>query len=154
MYIQALKNNYSAGTAYDRIAIPTMERYIQVYRQIVVIQNKIFDLWRPFGVDASKLQGDPFRLVLMGGRSGAPMLITDPDADMQIAIKCLDAHTKRAGDIRIDLATALGCPINDHDKTDKEHLRILENMASALNTSWMRMPMAGARFLKMKVVQW
>ncbi|HOZ68172.1 MAG TPA: carboxypeptidase-like regulatory domain-containing protein [Chitinophagaceae bacterium] len=125
MYIQALKNAYSAGTAYDRIAIPTMERYIQVYRQIIVIQKKIFDLWRPFGVDASKLQGEPFRLVLMGGRSGAPMLTTDPEADMQTAIKCLDAHTKRANDIRIDLASALGRPINENDKTDKEHLRIL-----------------------------
>ncbi len=125
MYKEALKSPYSAGTAYNRIAIPTMERYIQVYRQIIIIQKSIFDIWRPFGVDASRLQGDPFRLVLMGGRSGAPMLTTDPDGDMQTAIKCLDAHTKRAGDIRMDLANALGRPINENDKTDKEHLRIL-----------------------------
>ncbi len=124
-YKDALKNNYSAGTAYGRVAIPTLERYIQTYRQIIVIQNKIFEIWRPFGVDASKLQSDPMRLLLMGGLSGAPLLTTDPDADMQIAIKCLEAHSKRANDIRMDLANALGRPIKENDKEDKEHLRIL-----------------------------
>ena len=123
MYKQALGNTYSAGTAYDRIAIPTMEHYIQVYRQIILIQQKIFDLWRPFGVDVTRLQEAPFRLVLMGAKSGSPMLVTDPDKDLQNAIQCLEAHTKRAADIRIDLATALGRPI--HENNDKEHLRIL-----------------------------
>ncbi|MBK8141502.1 MAG: hypothetical protein IPK57_11135 [Chitinophagaceae bacterium] len=68
---------------------------------------------------------DPMRLVLMGGLSGAPMLTTDPGKDMQLAIQCLEAHTKRASDIRYDLATALGRPIKETEKEDKEHLRIL-----------------------------
>lgn len=123
MYKQALGNTYSAGTAYDRIAIPTMERYIQVYRQIIVLQQKIIELWRPFGVDFTRLQEAPFRLILMGARSGAPMLTSDPEKDLQLAIQCFEAHTKRAADIRMDLATALGRPIQE--KTDEEHLRIL-----------------------------
>ncbi|MGB5029780.1 MAG: carboxypeptidase regulatory-like domain-containing protein [Chitinophagaceae bacterium] len=125
LYIQALKDKFSAGTAYERVAIPTFERYIQIYRQILVIQSKIFEIWRPFGVDASKLQEDPMRLVLMGGLSGAPMLTTDPGKDLQLAIQCFEAHTKRASDIRYDLATALGRPIKETEKEDKEHLRIL-----------------------------
>ena len=125
LYKQALKDRFSAGTAYERVAIPTLERYIEIYRQILVIQSKIFDVWRPFGVDASKLQDDPMRLLLMGGLSGSPMLTTDAGKDLQIAIQCLEAHTKRASDIRYDLATALGRPIKETEKEDKEHLRIL-----------------------------
>ncbi|MBI5373631.1 MAG: carboxypeptidase regulatory-like domain-containing protein [Sphingobacteriales bacterium] len=125
LYKQALKDRFSAGTAYERVAIPTFEQYINVYRQIGVIQGKIFEIWRPFGVDASKLQSDPMRLLLLGGLSGAPMLTTDPEQDLRIAIQCLEAHTKRASDIRYDLASALGRPIKENEKEDKEHLRIL-----------------------------
>ena len=125
MYKTLLKNTYAQGTAYDRIAIPTFERYINIYRQIQVIQDNIFKIWQPFKVDATKLQQDPMRLVLIGGLSGAPMLTTDPVRDMQMAIKSIEAHTKRATDIRMDLANALGRPINEKDPTDIEHLKVL-----------------------------
>ncbi|MBK8055869.1 MAG: hypothetical protein IPK35_22015 [Saprospiraceae bacterium] len=126
LYIHALKDNFSAGTAYERVAIPTFERYIQIYRQILVIQYKIFDIWWiPFGVDGFKMTKDPMRQLLMGGLYGAPMLTTDPGKDMQVAIQCFEAHKKRASDIRYDLATALGRSIKESEKEDKEHLRIL-----------------------------
>ncbi|MGB3008316.1 MAG: carboxypeptidase-like regulatory domain-containing protein [Chitinophagaceae bacterium] len=125
LYQLALKDKLSAGNAYERVAIPTFERYIYTYRLIPIIQNKIFEIWKPFGVDASKMQVEPMRLLLMGGLSGAPMLTTNTENDFQIAIQCQEAHTNRAATIRMNLANALGRPIKENDKEDKEHLRIL-----------------------------
>lgn len=125
LYIQLLKDRFSKGTAYERVAIPTLEYYIKVYRQINQLRPKLFEIWHPFGVDGSKLQEDPMRLVILGGLRGAPMLTTDPEKDLQRTIQCIEAHAKRASEIRYDLAAALSRPIKDTEKEDKEHLRIL-----------------------------
>ncbi len=111
------ENPYAVGLIYDK--------YLKAYERVKALRNQIIlDVWNgKLGIDYVAAQGKPMKLLLMGGKSGAPALSGDPAADVELAEQTLAAHRASADAIRADLAAALGRDADD--AKDKEHLKAL-----------------------------
>ena len=111
------ENPYAVGLIYDK--------YLKAYERVAALRRQIIlDVWNNnLGIDYVAAQGKPMKLLLMGGRSGAPALTGDPAADVELAEKTLSAHQAAADAIRADLAAALGRGVDD--ARDKDHLKAL-----------------------------
>ncbi|TXT20228.1 MAG: Dipeptide transport system permease protein DppC, partial [bacterium] len=111
------ENPYAVGLVYDK--------YIKAYERIAKLRQQIvLGLWHDgFGIDYVAAQGKPMKILLIGGKSGAPVLTGDPAKDAELAENTLAAHSSRSESMRADLTSALGRAV-DADK-DKEHLKVL-----------------------------
>jgi hypothetical protein len=111
------ENPYAVALIYDK-TIKAYERVEALRKQIVL------DVWHGgFGIDYVAAQGKPMKVLLIGGKSGAPALSGDPAKDVELAENTLAAHRGRAESMRADLTTALDRAV-DADK-DKDHLKAL-----------------------------
>mgnify|MGYP001067284206 CR=1 FL=1 len=111
------ENPYAVGVVYDK--------YIQAYERVKALRNEIIlDIWhRQFDIDYSAAQGKPMKILLLGGRSGAPQLTGDIGPDVALAEKALAVHRQRAEKIVADLENALGRPVDTN--RDRSHLAAL-----------------------------
>ena len=111
------ENPYAVGLIYDR--------YIKAYERVEVLRKQIIqEVWSScFGIDYVAAQDRPMKVLLLGGEIGAPALSGDPYKDVELAEKTLAAHYVRAENMRADLATALGRPLDPAG--DKDHLKTL-----------------------------
>lgn len=111
------ENPYAVALIYDR--------YIKAYEQVAALRKQIvLEVWSSgFGIDYVAAQGKPMKVLLLGGKIGAPALSGDPDKDVELAEKTLAAHRVRAENLRADLATALGRALDPVG--DKDHLKTL-----------------------------
>ncbi|HRH81290.1 MAG TPA: hypothetical protein PLW81_09615 [Thiobacillaceae bacterium] len=111
------ENPYAVGLIYDK--------YLKAYERVSALRRQIvLDIWNGnLGIDYVAAQSKPMKLLLMGGKSGAPALTGDPAADVDLAEKALAAHQAAAAGVRADLASALGRTVDD--KQDKDHLKAL-----------------------------
>lgn len=111
------ENPYAVGLIYDK--------YLKAYERVSTLRRQIvLDIWNGgLGIDYVAAQSKPMKLLLMGGKSGAPALTGDPAADVDLAEKALAAHRAAAGTVRADLAAALGRDVDDAG--DKDHLKAL-----------------------------
>lgn len=112
-----VENPYAVGLVYDK--------YIKAYERIAKLRQQIvLGLWHDgFGIDYVAAQGKPMKVLLLGGKSGAPALSGDPAKDVELAENTLAAHRGRAESIRADLSTALDRPLDP--AKDKDHLKAL-----------------------------
>ena len=111
------ENPYAVALIYDK-TIKAYERVEALRKQIVL------DVWHGgFGIDYVAAQGKPMKVLLIGGKSGAPALTGDPAKDVELAENTLAAHRARAESMRADLTTALDRAV-DAEK-DKDHLKAL-----------------------------
>lgn len=111
------ENPYAVSLVYDKY-LKACERVDALRKQVVL------GVWHNgFGIDYVAAQGKPMKVLLMGGKSGAPTLSGDPDKDVELAEATLAAHQARAEGIRADLAGALGRALDAAQ--DKAHLKAL-----------------------------
>lgn len=107
------ENFYFTGLIYDL--------YIKTYEEIYKIRTKIRALWEPFNLDKARMEHFRF---LMGGQEGdAPLLLGEPETDLERARQSLALHEKHTKKIYTDLADALGRPVNN--EKDQIHLNKL-----------------------------
>ena len=119
---------YGSGAAFEKVAIPTYEKYLNAYKKIIAIREQIFNYWAAASLkqlDNYKAQSDPLTGLLAG--DGAPSLTGDIETDLKLANESLKRHAGRADKVIKDLTTALGRPIDE--KKDREHLKILCQLA-------------------------
>ncbi|HNQ03039.1 MAG TPA: hypothetical protein PKH69_00355 [Thiobacillaceae bacterium] len=111
------ENPYAVALIYDK--------YIKAYERVEALRKQIvLDVWHGgFGIDYVAAQGKPMKVLLIGGKSGAPALSGDPAQDVERVESTLAAHQGRAESMRADLTTALGRPLDASQ--DKEHLKVL-----------------------------
>ena len=111
------ENPYAVGVVY--------EKYIKAYERVAGIRDEIIlSLWnKHYGVDYPAAQSAPMKILLLGGRSGAPRLSGVPEADLALAEQTLASHRQRGDKIRGDLESALGRPLDDG--RDRGHLSAL-----------------------------
>lgn len=111
------ENPYAVGLIYDK--------YLKAYERVAALRKQIvLEIWNSnLSIDYVAAQSKPMKLLLMGGKSGAPALTGDPAADVDLAEKALAAHQAAAAAVRADLASALGRNVDD--KQDKDHLKAL-----------------------------
>jgi hypothetical protein len=111
------ENPYAVALIYDK--------YIKAYERVEALRKQIvLDVWHGgFGIDYVAAQGKPMKVLLLGGKSGAPVLSGDPAKDVELAENTLAAHRARAQAIRADLTTALDRAV-DAEK-DKDYLKAL-----------------------------
>lgn len=111
------ENPYAVALIYDR--------YIKAYEQVDALRKQIvLEIWNSgFGIDYVAAQGKPMKVLLMGGKIGAPALSGDPAKDVELAESTLAAHRGRAESIRADLGVALDRAVEA--EKDKGHLKAL-----------------------------
>ena len=111
------ENPYTVTLIYDK--------YLKAYERVDALRKQVvLEVWQGgFGIDYVAAQGKPMKLLLMGGKAGAPALSGDPAQDVDLAEKTLAAHRARAEAIRADLANALGRALDD--TLDRDHLKAL-----------------------------
>lgn len=111
------ENPYAVGLIYDK--------YLKAYERVAALRRQItLDTWyTDFGLDVSAAQTRPMKILLTGGKLGAPSLTGDPAKDVELAERTVAIHKQRAEKIRADLAGALGRDIDP--ARDKEHLKAL-----------------------------
>jgi hypothetical protein len=84
------ENPYAVALIYDK-TIKAYDRVDALRKQIVL------DVWHGgLGIDYVAAQGKPMKVLLMGGKSGAPALTGDPAKDVELAENTLAAHRARA----------------------------------------------------------
>ena len=111
------ENPYAVALIYDK--------YIKAYERVDALRKQtVLEIWSGgFGIDYVAAQSKPMKLLLLGGKSGAPALTGDPAQDLELAEGALTAHRARAENLRADLATALDRPLDP--AKDKDHLKAL-----------------------------
>ncbi|MFN3593945.1 MAG: hypothetical protein ACK4TK_04605, partial [Thiobacillaceae bacterium] len=110
------ENPYAVGLVY--------EKYIKTYEQVAAIRNDILNLWhKAFGASYSAAQSKPMKILLIGGKLGAPQLTGEPGPDLALAEKTREIYRQRGDKIRADLASALGRPVDE--TRDGKHLAVL-----------------------------
>lgn len=111
------ENPYAVALIYDK-TIKAYDRVDALRKQIVL------DVWHGgLGIDYVAAQSKPMKVLLMGGKSGAPALTGDPAKDVELAENTLAAHRARAESLRADLASALDRPLDP--ARDRDHLKAL-----------------------------